>query len=90
FSVGMIAPLAPTCVIEIVEAKYIGTSIGLTNSIANSFVLVLTLMFPLFISDKYNPISYLPLLIAFGIICLIGVFFAQKLPETGGTVKRVH
>ncbi len=90
FSVGILASLIPTCIIENVDAKYIGTSMGLTNSIANSFVLVLTLMLPLLISDRYNPISYLPLLIAFGIISIISVFFAQKLPETGGKIKRVH
>ncbi|NVM02333.1 MAG: MFS transporter [Candidatus Helarchaeota archaeon] len=90
FAVGIIAPLAPTCIIEIVDAKYIGTSVGLTNSVSNSIVLVVTLIFPLLIPDKYNPISYLPLLLALGIICIIGVFFAQKLPETAGKMKRVH
>ncbi|MFX1450601.1 MAG: nitrate/nitrite transporter [Promethearchaeota archaeon] len=90
FAVGILSPLIPTCIIENVEAKYIGTSMGLVNSIANSFVLAITLMFPLLITDRYNPISYLPLLIVFGITCFIGVFFAQKLPETAGKKKRFN
>ena len=84
FAVGIIAPLGPTCIIEIVDAKHIGTSMGLYNSAANSCVLTLTMLFPLLIPDKYDPVTYLPMLIGFAIFCFVAVLFVQKLPETAG------
>ena len=90
FTVGMVAPLTPTCIIEIVEAKYIGTAAGLTNSLGYASVLTLSMLFPYLIPDKSNPILYLPLLIALGILCYVGVLFIQKLPETAGKMRRVH
>lgn len=90
FSVGINFPLTPTCIIELVDAKYIGTGVGLINSMGYSSVLALTIIFPLLIPDKSDPISYLPLLIALAIICLITVNYVNKLPETAGKMKMVY